>query len=370
MTTLIIGGSGLLGTELTRQAAAAGHTTVATYATEPGDTAQAKWHSLDLHETRQLDEVMAEVRPSLVINVSSSKAAWTVTAQGPIRIAMSAAKLGSRLVHVSSDAVFSGAQVHYDESCLPDPLTPYGAAKAAAEAWRHSSTCWSVRRFRSARLRSLASASFAAAVLAAEVASASSVSAAAVCSSRVGSSAASSARYPGVTVRGSDRRGPCSAARRRRLRSTWPSRARIARAAIPVLPRVVTLWARPRPRPSVSGRRGSAKGARGEARSAAAAASGVSSRPLVIRNQSTASSSSMSYGMPVFSTRALTGSRKLGSGLRACANAFRSSGGQSANTSRKASPNLASWGSQCAPPRTLTTSFAFRRHAILTRAMA
>lgn len=29
--------------------------------------------------------------------------------------------------------MFSGARVHYDESCLPDPVTPYGAAKAAAE---------------------------------------------------------------------------------------------------------------------------------------------------------------------------------------------------------------------------------------------
>ncbi|WP_442813178.1 SDR family oxidoreductase [Streptomyces sp. NBC_01800] len=44
-----------------------------------------------------------------------------------------AAKSGSRLIHVSSDAVFSGTRVHYDESCLPDPVTPYGAAKAAAE---------------------------------------------------------------------------------------------------------------------------------------------------------------------------------------------------------------------------------------------
>jgi dTDP-4-dehydrorhamnose reductase len=34
---------------------------------------------------------------------------------------------------VSSDAVFSGAAVRYDETCVPDPITPYGAAKAAAE---------------------------------------------------------------------------------------------------------------------------------------------------------------------------------------------------------------------------------------------
>lgn len=133
MTTLIIGGSGFLGNELIRQATAAGHATAATYATEPGDTAQAKWHHLDLTEAARLNDVMARVRPRLVVNVSSSKDDWTVTAQGPIRLAMAAAEHGSRLVHVSSDAVFSGAQVHYDESCLPDPLTPYGAAKAAAE---------------------------------------------------------------------------------------------------------------------------------------------------------------------------------------------------------------------------------------------
>ncbi|MFE6713902.1 SDR family oxidoreductase [Streptomyces sp. NPDC057695] len=133
MTTLIIGGSGFLGTELIQQAATAGHTTAATYAAKPGSTPQAKWHSLDLTEANHLDEVMAEVRPRLIINTSSSKEDWAVTAQGPIRIAMAAARYGSRFIHVSSDAVFSGAQVHYDESSLPDPLTPYGAAKAAAE---------------------------------------------------------------------------------------------------------------------------------------------------------------------------------------------------------------------------------------------
>jgi len=39
----------------------------------------------------------------------------------------------TRLVHVSRDAVFSGSPALYDETCLPDPVTPYGAAKAAAE---------------------------------------------------------------------------------------------------------------------------------------------------------------------------------------------------------------------------------------------
>ncbi|MFJ3826020.1 SDR family oxidoreductase [Streptomyces nodosus] len=134
MTVLIIGGSGFLGAELIRQARAAGHTTAATYnATKPGDVSQVAWYPLDLRDAGRLHAVMTEVRPRLIVNASSGAADWAVTAEGPVRLAMAAAKYRSRLVHVSSDAVFSGARVHYDETCLPDPVTPYGAAKAAAE---------------------------------------------------------------------------------------------------------------------------------------------------------------------------------------------------------------------------------------------
>ncbi|MGW1767600.1 SDR family oxidoreductase [Streptomyces sp. NPDC002073] len=133
MTVLIVGGSGFLGTELVRQARTAGHTTVATYATKPGAASPTAWRHLDLRDAGSLDTVMSEVRPQLVVNASSGLADWATTAEGPIRLAMAAARYGMRMVHVSSDAVFSGTQVHYDESSLPDPVTPYGAAKAAAE---------------------------------------------------------------------------------------------------------------------------------------------------------------------------------------------------------------------------------------------
>ncbi|MFI0815937.1 hypothetical protein ACH4TX_00390 [Streptomyces sp. NPDC021098] len=39
----------------------------------------------------------------------------------------------ARAAGVGRRAAFSGADVHYDESRSPDPVTPYGAAKAAAE---------------------------------------------------------------------------------------------------------------------------------------------------------------------------------------------------------------------------------------------
>lgn len=130
---LILGGSGFLGSELVRQAVAAGHLTAATYAAKPGHTREVDWYALDLRDPERIDAVMAEAGPDLVVNASSGGADWAVTAEGPVRLAMASVKYGSRLVHVSSDAVFSGARVHYDESCLPDPITPYGAAKAAAE---------------------------------------------------------------------------------------------------------------------------------------------------------------------------------------------------------------------------------------------
>lgn len=133
MTVLIVGGSGFLGAELIRQVKTAGHRAAATYATAPGDASQAAWHHLDLRDVGRLDAVVNEADPHIIVNAASGGADWPVTAEGPIRLAMLAARRGVRMVQVSSDAVFSGTSVDYDETALPDPITPYGAAKAAAE---------------------------------------------------------------------------------------------------------------------------------------------------------------------------------------------------------------------------------------------
>ncbi|MFB7999719.1 SDR family oxidoreductase [Streptomyces sp. NPDC056002] len=132
MTVLIVGGSGFLGVELARQGHSAGLETAATFHSHPSEGAGA-WHRLDLRNSANLQEVLDAVSPRAVINASSGGAEWAVTAEGGMRLAQVAAQRGIKLVHVSSDAVFSGRDDPYDETCLPDPVTPYGAAKAAAE---------------------------------------------------------------------------------------------------------------------------------------------------------------------------------------------------------------------------------------------
>lgn len=77
--------------------------------------------------------MVAALRPSVVVNAAFRQAEWRSTADGAAYVALAASTAGVRLVHVSTDAVLSGAAVHYDETSVPDPITPYGAAKAAVE---------------------------------------------------------------------------------------------------------------------------------------------------------------------------------------------------------------------------------------------
>jgi dTDP-4-dehydrorhamnose reductase len=130
---LVIGGSGLLGLRVTRQAQLAGHRVIATRCASVPPAIDVDWRQLDI---RCRDDVVALVRgarPDAVINAAYRQSDWATTADGGTHVALAAAAAGARLVHVSSDAVFSGSAPSYDEQCPPDPVTPYGAAKAAAE---------------------------------------------------------------------------------------------------------------------------------------------------------------------------------------------------------------------------------------------
>jgi dTDP-4-dehydrorhamnose reductase len=130
---LVIGGSGLLGLRITRLAQLAGHSVVATFHASAPPATGADWRQLDIRRRDDVAALALAVRPDAIINAAYRKSDWEVTADGAAHVALAAAAAGARLVHVSSDAIFSGAEPSYDETRLPDPLTSYGAAKAAAE---------------------------------------------------------------------------------------------------------------------------------------------------------------------------------------------------------------------------------------------
>ena len=130
---LVIGGSGFLGLRITRQAQLAGHNVIATFHASVPPTAGADWRRLDIRRRDDVTALALDTRPAVIINAAYRQSDWETTADGATHVALAAAATGARLVHVSSDAVFSGAAPSYDETRQPDPITPYGAAKAAAE---------------------------------------------------------------------------------------------------------------------------------------------------------------------------------------------------------------------------------------------
>ncbi|GAB6902403.1 SDR family oxidoreductase [Kineosporia succinea] len=132
MDLLVVGGSGFLGRELVRLGLQQGRTVAATYLTSPGGAA-ARWHRLDITDRGEVAALLASVRPSLVVNAAYRQSDWSTTADGAMHVAAAAREVGARLVHVSSEAIFSGLAGPYDETAKPDPVSAYGAAKAAAE---------------------------------------------------------------------------------------------------------------------------------------------------------------------------------------------------------------------------------------------
>jgi dTDP-4-dehydrorhamnose reductase len=92
-----------------------------------------EWRALDVRDRDDVVALAADAHPDVIINVAYRQSDWATTATGGMHVALAAARVGARLVHVSSDAVFSGRRARYDETHAPDPTTPYGAAKAAAE---------------------------------------------------------------------------------------------------------------------------------------------------------------------------------------------------------------------------------------------
>lgn len=98
---------------------------------------------VDVRREEPLLEVLADFRPDVMINAAGivkqrEAATWgipsiEVNALFPHRLAVIAKAVGARMIHFSTDCVFSGRRGQYTESDPPDPVDLYGYTKLLGE---------------------------------------------------------------------------------------------------------------------------------------------------------------------------------------------------------------------------------------------
>lgn len=133
MRVLVVGGSGLLGRSVCRRGLGAGWSVVGTFHSGEIAVPGVAARRLDVTDRSAVRALVAEVRPDAVVGTPYRYGDWAVTADGAAHVALAAAEVGARLVHVSSDALHAGRPVPYADDEPPTPVHAYGAAKAAAE---------------------------------------------------------------------------------------------------------------------------------------------------------------------------------------------------------------------------------------------
>ena len=108
----------------------------------PGLTARM-WHGVDAEDLKGLTEVLASIKPDIVINCialikqsyirENPFSAITINAQLPHNLASICKKLSARLIHISSDVVFDGKKGMYTENDEVSISDIYGMTKFLGE---------------------------------------------------------------------------------------------------------------------------------------------------------------------------------------------------------------------------------------------
>lgn len=124
----VTGVSGDLGRAIARRAPVVG--TVLTGACPDA----VRVHVVDVRDAAAVRRALEAERPAAVVHTAYRQDDDTVTRDGAAVVAEEAARIGARLVHLSSDLVFSGTLGRpLTEDDAPDARAGYGRAKADAE---------------------------------------------------------------------------------------------------------------------------------------------------------------------------------------------------------------------------------------------
>jgi dTDP-4-dehydrorhamnose reductase len=136
---LVTGASGYLGGALASRAAGGGWEVVGTYNMHrPGRVRKVRFVRLDVRDADTVRRLFAVEGFDAVVHTAYRQHgddASAINRDGAGRVAACAASAGARMVHVSSDLVFRGGLGRALREDDPvDPVTEYGATKAAGEA--------------------------------------------------------------------------------------------------------------------------------------------------------------------------------------------------------------------------------------------
>ena len=144
MRVLILGGDGMLGHRLHRELA--GRHEVGVTVRRPGLAASPPveaFPDVDVRDFGRVEEAVATFRPRAIVNAvgvvkqrpeaEDPLPALEINSVFPHRLAALCLEKGIRLVHFSTDCVFSGARGSYRESDPPDPGDLYGRTKLLGE---------------------------------------------------------------------------------------------------------------------------------------------------------------------------------------------------------------------------------------------
>jgi len=150
MSVLILGAGGQLGHMLVRILKKDFEVFGTTRCPQSADQPLAKFidekmwiPDLDVTNLTELQEVIAELRPEVVINcvgivkqrheMSVDPTSYWVNSVFPHEVNRFVVESGGRFIHFSTDCVFSGRDGNYSESDTPDPIDDYGLSKLQGE---------------------------------------------------------------------------------------------------------------------------------------------------------------------------------------------------------------------------------------------
>ena len=159
MRILILGGNGMLGHQLLTKLQTR-HDVHVTLRQDFGEYASFNlfskknvYDSVDIRSGDRLIEVMADCKPAAVINAigiikqrpdaKESIPSLEINALLPHRLAILCKAIGARLIHMSTDCIFSGKKGNYLENDPSDAEDLYGKTKYLGEV--HEANCITLR---------------------------------------------------------------------------------------------------------------------------------------------------------------------------------------------------------------------------------